>query len=205
MMSIRKGSRENMASIKEMIDTISHKDDIMKIVLHDGREFAFYADNNIPYCNLHMWGILNNVEYKKEYDWDILNSLLIAAYKIVESNLLCLKLDDENEILNIFPQYENGKVIYSVWIQGREYLSCATMTELDFEDIKEVMKEDDEEELIGFRYRDWEVSGVSFVDKLHFNYKVYFESNDGQVMRSYFKTLDKMSILEKLKELNQEV
>ena len=188
-----------------MIDTISHKDDIMKIVLHDGREFAFYADNNIPYCNLHMWGILNNVEYKKEYDWDILNSLLIAAYKIVESNLLCLKLDDENEILNIFPQYENGKVIYSVWIQGREYLSCATMTELDFEDIKEVMKEDDEEELIGFRYRDWEVSGVSFVDKLHFNYKVYFESNDGQVMRSYFKTLDKMSILEKLKELNQEV
>lgn len=194
-----------MASIKEMIDTISHKDDIMKIVLHDGREFAFYADNNIPYCNLHMWGILHNVEYKKEYDWDILNSLLIAAYKIVKSNLLCLKLDDENEILNIFPQYENGKVIYSVWIQGREYLSCATMTELDFEDIKEAMKEDDEEELIGFRYRDWEVSGVSFVDKLHFNYKVYFESNDGQVMRSYFKTLDKMSILEKLKELNQEV
>lgn len=194
-----------MASIKEMIDTISHKDDIMKIVLHDGREFAFYADNNIPYCNLHMWGILHNVEYKKEYDWDILNSLLIAAYKIVESNLLCLKLDDENEILNIFPQYENGKVIYSVWIQGREYLSCATMTELDFEDIKEAMKEDDEEELIGFRYRDWEVSGVSFVDKLHFNYKVYFESNDGQVMRSYFKTLDKMSILEKLKELNREV
>lgn len=194
-----------MASIKEMIDTISHKDDIMKIVLHDGREFAFYADNNIPYCNLHMWGILHNVEYKKEYDWDIINSLLIASYKVIESNLIGLMLDDENDILNIFPQYENGKVIYSVWIQGREYLSCATMTELDFEDIKEAMKEDDEEELIGFRYRDWEVSGVSFVEKLHFNYKVYFESNDGRVIRSYFKTLDKMSILEKLKELNQEV
>nr|DAR48290.1 MAG TPA: hypothetical protein [Caudoviricetes sp.] len=150
-------------------------------------------------------GILHNVEYKKEYDWDIINSLLIASYKVIKSNLIGLMLDDENEILNIFPQYENGKVIYSVWIQGREYLSCATMTELDFEDIKEAMKEDDEEELIGFRYRDWEVSGVSFVDKLHFNYKVYFESNDGRVIRSYFKTLDKMSILEKLKELNQEV
>lgn len=194
-----------MASIKEMIDTISHKGNNMKIVLHDGREFKFYADNNIPYCNLHMFGILHNVEYKKEYDWDILSSLLIASYKVIESNLIGLMLDDENEILNIFPQYENGKVIYSVWIQGREYLSCATMTDLDFEDIKEAMKEDDEEELIGFRYRNWEVSGVSFVDKLHFNYKVYFESNDGQVIRSYFKTLDKMSILEKLKELNQEV
>lgn len=194
-----------MASIKEMIDTISHKGNVMKIALHDGREFEFYADNNIQYCNLHMFGLLHNVEYKKEYDWDIINSLLIASYKVIESNLIGLMLDDENEILNIFPQYENGKVIYSVWIQGREYLSCATMTELDFEDIKEAMKEDDEEELIGFRYRDWEVSGVSFVDKLHFNYKVYFESNDGQVIRSYFNTLDKMSILEKLKELNQEV
>lgn len=194
-----------MASIKEMMDTISHKDNIMTIVLNNGEKFVIDADNNIPYCNLHMWGILHNVEYKKEYDWDILNSLLIASYKAIKSNLIGLMLDDENEILNIFPQYENGKVIYSVWIQGREYLSCATMTELDFEDIKEAIKEDDEEELIGFRYRDWEVSGVSFVDKLHFNYKVYFESNDGQVIRSYFKTLDKMSILEKLKELNQEV
>lgn len=194
-----------MASIKEMIDTISHKGNVMKIALHDGREFEFYADNNIPYCNLHMFGLLHNVEYKKEYDWDIINSLLIASYKVIESNLIGLTLDDENEILNIFPQYKNGKVIYSVWIQGREYLSYATMNELDFEDIKEAVKEDDEEELIGFRYRDWEVSGVSFVDKLHFKYKVYFESNDGRVMRSYFQTLDKMSILEKLKELNQEV
>ena len=194
-----------MASIKEMIDTISHKGNVMKIALHDGREFEFYTDINSPYRNLHMLGLLHNVEYKKEYDWDIINSLLIASYKVIESNLIGLMLDDENEILNIFPQYENGKVIYSVWIQGREYLSCATMTELDFEDIKEAIKEDDEEELIGFRYRDWEVSGVSFVDKLHFNYKVYFESNDGRVIRSYFKTLDKMSILEKLKELNQEV
>lgn len=194
-----------MASIKEMIDTISHKGNVMKIALHDGREFEFYADNNIQYCNLHMFGLLHNVEYKKEYDWDIINSLLIASYKVIESNLIGLMLDDENEILNIFPQYKNGKVIYSVWIQGREYLSYATMNELDFEDIKEAVKEDDEEELIGFRYRDWEVSGVSFVDKLHFKYKVYFESNDGRVMRSYFQTLDKMSILEKLKELNQEV
>ena len=54
-----------MASIKEMIDTISHKGNNMKIVLHDGREFEFYADSNIPYCNLHMFGILHNVEYKK--------------------------------------------------------------------------------------------------------------------------------------------
>lgn len=194
-----------MASIKEMIDTISHKDDIMKIVLHDGREFAFYADNNIPYCNLHMFGILHNVEYKKEYDWDIINSLLIASYKVIESNLLGLSLDDENEILNIFPEYENGKVVYSVWVQGRQYLSYATMTGLDFETIVKAIKEDDEEELIGFRYRNWEVSGVSFTNKLEFNYIVYFESSDGQDMRVYMKTLDKMSILEKLKELNQEV
>lgn len=194
-----------MASIKEMIDTISHKGNNMKIVLHDGREFEFYADNNIPYCNLHMFGILHNVEYKKEYDWDILNSLLIASYKVIESNLIGLMLDDENEILNIFPQYENGKVMYSVWVQGREYLSHAAMTELDLETIVKAVKEDDEEGLIGFRYRNWEVSEVSFIDKLNFNFMVYFESSDGQVIRSYFKTLDKMSILEKLKELNQEV
>lgn len=194
-----------MASIKEMVDTISHKGNGMKIVLHDGREFEFYADNNIPYCNLHMFGILHNVEYKKEYDWDILSSLLIASYKVIESNLIGLMLDDENEILNIFPQYENGKVMYSVWVQGRQYLSYATMTELDLETIVKAVKEDDEEGLIGFRYRNWEVSEVSFIDKLDFNFMVYFESSDGQVIRSYFKTLDKMSILEKLKELNQEV
>ena len=194
-----------MASIKEMIDTISHKGNNMKIVLHDGREFEFYADNNIPYCNLHMFGILHNVEYKKEYDWDTISSLLIASYKVIESNLIGLMLDDENEILNIFPQYENGKVVYSVWVQGRQYLSYATMTGLDLETIAKAIKEDDEEELIGFRYRNWEVSGVSFIDKLDFNFMVYFESSDGQVIRSYFKTLDKMSILEKLKELNQEV
>lgn len=194
-----------MTSIKEMIDTISHKGNAMKIVLHDGREFAFYADNNIPYCNLHMFGILHNVEYKKDYGWDILNSLLIASYKIIESNLLGLMLDDEHEIVNIVPQYENGQAVYSIWIQGRERLSHAVMTGLNIEDIKEAIKEDDEEELIGFRYRNWEIIGVSFVDKLGFNYKVYFESNDGQVMRMYFETLDKMSILEKLKELNQEV
>ncbi len=194
-----------MASIKEMIDTISHKGNVMKIVLYDGREFEFYADNNIPYCNLHMFGILHNVEYKKEYDWDILSSLLIASYKIVESNLICLMLDDEHEIINIVPQYEKGQAVYSIWIQGRERLSNLVLTELDIEDIQEAIKEDDEEELIGFRYRNWEVTGVSFVDKLGFKFKVYCESNDGRVMRWYFETLDKMSILEKLKELNQEV
>lgn len=195
-----------MASIKEMISTISHKDDIMKIVLYDGREFAFYADNNIPYCNLHVLGILHNVEYKKEYGWDILNSLLIASYKVVKSNLLGLKLDDEHEIINIVPQYENGRSVYSIWVQGIERLSHVIMTELDIEDIKEAIKEDeDEESLIGFRYRNWEVSEVNFVDKSGFNFKVYCESNDGRVMRWYLKTLDKMSILEKLKELNQEV
>ena len=75
-----------MANIKEMIDTISHKGNVMKIALHDGRKFEFYADNNIPYCNLHMFGLLHNVEYKKEYDWDIINSLLIASYKVIESH-----------------------------------------------------------------------------------------------------------------------
>lgn len=193
-----------MASIKEMIDTISHKDDIMKIVLHDGREFAFYADNNIPYCNLHMFGILHNVEYKKEYDWDILNSLLIASYKVIESNLLGLSLDDETEILNIFPQYDDGKIVYSIWIQGRQFLTHAVMTRLNLEEIQKAIK-DEEEELIGLRYRNWEVISVSFVDKLGFKYKVYCESDDGRQVGAYFKTLDKMSILEKLKELNQEV
>ena len=193
-----------MASIKEMIDTISHKDDIMKIVLYDGREFAFYADNNIPYCNLHMFGILHNVEYKKEYDWDILNSLLIASYKVIESNLLGLSLDDETEILNIFPQYDDGKIVYSIWVQGRQFLTHAVITRLNLEEIQQAIK-DEEEELIGLRYRNWEVIGVSFVDKLGFKYKVYCESDDGRQAGAYFKTLDKMSILEKLKELNQEV
>lgn len=193
-----------MASIKEMIDTISHKANVMKIVLHDGREFEFYADNNIPYCNLHMFGILHNVEYKKEYDWDILNSLLIASYKVIESNLLGLMIDDENEILNIFPQYQDGEICYSIWVQGRQLLTHAVMYELDFESIKEAIK-DDEEELVGLRYRNWEVTGVSFVDKLGYKYKVYFESNDERDIGVYFETLDKMSILEKLKELNQEV
>ena len=192
-----------MASIKEMIDTISHKDNIMRIALHNGEKFAIDADNNIPYCNLHMIGLLHNVEYHDDYD--ITEALLEASYSVIESNLLGLKLDDENEILNIVPQYKDGKIVYAVWVQGREYLSYMTMSELDLEDIQKAVKEDDEEELIGFRYRNWEVSGVSFVDKLHFQYKVYFESNDGRVMRSYFQTLDKMSILEKLKELNQEV
>lgn len=193
-----------MASIKEMIDTISHKGNAMKIVLHDGREFEFYADNNIPYCNLHMFGILHNVEYKKEYDWDILNSLLIASYKVIESNLLGLSLDDETEILNIFPQYDDGKIVYSIWVQGRQFLTHAVMTRLNLEEIQQAIK-DEEEELIGLRYRNWEVIGLSFVDKLGFKYKVYCESDDGRQAGAYFKTLDKMSILEKLKELNQEV
>lgn len=193
-----------MASIKEMIDTISHKDDIMKIVFHDGREFAFYADSNISYCNLHMFGILHNVEYNKEYDWDILNSLLIASYKVIESNLLGLSLDDETEILNIFPQYDDGKIVYSIWVQGRQFLTHAVITRLNLEEIQQAIK-DEEEELIGLRYRNWEVIGVSFVDKLGFKYKVYCESDDGRQAGAYFKTLDKMSILEKLKELNQEV
>lgn len=193
-----------MASIKEMIDTISHKDNAMKIVLHDGREFEFYADNNIQYCNLHMFGILHNVEYKKEYDWDILNSLLVASYKVIESNLIGLMLDDETEILNIFPQYDDGKIVYSIWVQGRQFLTHAVMTRLNLEEIQQAIK-DEEEELIGLRYRNWEVIGVSFVDKLGFKYKVYCESDDGRQAGAYFKTLDKMSILEKLKELNQEV
>lgn len=194
-----------MASIKEMIDTISHKGNNMKIVLHDGREFEFYADNNIPYCNLHMFGILHNVEYKKEYDWDILSSLLIASYNVIESNLIGIMLDDENEILNIFPQYENEKVVYSVWIESRQYLFYTIMSELNLENIQSVIKEDYEEELIGLRCDNWEVTGVSFVNKLDFKYKVYCESSDGREAVTYLKTFDKMSILEKLKELNQEV
>lgn len=193
-----------MASIKEMIYSITHYDDnLMAVVFNDGRTFEFFADSNIKHCHLHMVGILSNVEYHQDYN--ITKELIKASYNVVESNLVGLKLDDENDILNIFPQYENGKVVYSVWVQGRQYLSYATMTGLDLETIAKAIKEDDEEELIGFRYRNWEVSGVSFIDKLDFNFMVYFESSDGQVIRSYFKTLDKMSILEKLKELNQEV
>lgn len=191
-----------MASIKEMIYSISHKDNIMRITLNNGEKFAIDADNNIPYCNLHMIGLLHNVEYHKSYD--ITEALLAASYSVIESNLLGLHLDDETEILNIFPQYDDGKIVYSIWIQGRQFLTHAVMTRLDLEEIKQAIK-DEEEELIGLRYRNWEVTGVSFVDKLGFKYKVYCESDDGREAGAYFETLDKMSILEKLKELNQEV
>ena len=191
-----------MASIKEMMDTISHKDNIMTIVLNNGEKFVIDADNNIPYCNLHMVGLLHNVEYHKDYD--VTEALIEASYSVIESNLLGLSLDNETEILNIFPQYDDGKIVYSIWIQGRQFLTHAVMTRLNLEEIQQAIK-DEEEELIGLRYRNWEVIGLSFVDKLGFKYKVYCESDDGRQAGAYFKTLDKMSILEKLKELNQEV
>lgn len=193
-----------MASIKEMIYSITHYDDnLMAIVFNDGRTFDFFADSNIKHCHLHMVGILSNVEYHQDYK--VTNELIKASYNVVESNLVGLKLDDENEILNIFPQYENGKVVYSVWIESRQYLFYTITSELSLENIQSAIKEDDEEELIGLRCDNWEVTGVSFVSKLDFKYKVYCESSDGREAVTYLKTLDKMSILEKLKELNQEV
>ena len=193
-----------MASIKEMIYSITHYDDnLMAIVFNDGRTFDFFADSNIKHCHLHMVGILSNVEYHQDYK--VTNELIKASYNVVESNLVGLKLDDENEILNIFPQYENGKVVYSVWVESRQYLFYTITSELNLENIQSAIKEDDEEELIGLRLDNWEVTGVSFVNKLDFKYKVYCESSDGREAVTYLKTLDKMSILEKLKELNQEV
>lgn len=193
-----------MASIKEMIYSITHYDDnLMAIVFNDGRTFDFFADSNIKHCHLHMVGILSNVEYNQDYK--VTNELIKASYNVVESNLVGLKLDDENEILNIFPQYENGKVVYSVWVESRQYLFYTITSELNLKNIQSAIKEDDEEELIGLRCDNWEVTGVSFVNKLDFKYKVYCESSDGREAVTYLKTFDKMSILEKLKELNQEV
>lgn len=193
-----------MASIKEMIYSITHYDDnIMAIVFNDGRTFEFFADSNIKHCHLHMVGILSNVEYHQDYN--VTKELIKSSYNIVESNLVGITLDDENEIINIFPQYENEKVVYSVWVESRQYLFYTIATELNLEYIQQAIKEDDEEELIGLRYRNWEVTGVSFVNKLDFKYKVYCESSDDREAVTYLKTLDKMSILEKLKELNQEV
>lgn len=193
-----------MASIKEMIYSITHYDDnLMAIVFNDGRTFEFSADSNIKHCHLHMAGLLGNVEYNADYN--ITKELIKASYEVIESNLVGLKLDDENEIINIFPQYENGKVVYSAWVESRQYLFYTITSELNLENIQSAIKEDDEEELIGLRCDNWEVTGVSFVSKLDFKYKVYCESSDGREAVTYLKALDKMSILEKLKELNQEV
>lgn len=193
-----------MASIKEMIYSITHYDDnLMAVVFNDGRTFEFFADSNIKHCHLHMVGILSNVEYHQDYN--ITKELIKASYNVVESNLVGVTLDDGNEIINIFPQYENDKVVYSVWIESRQYLFYTITSELSLENIQSAIKEDDEEELIGLRCDNWEVTGVSFVNKLDFKYKVYCESSDGREAVTYLKTFDKMSILEKLKELNQEV
>lgn len=193
-----------MASIKEMIYSITHYDDnLMTVVFNDGRTFEFFADSNIKHCHLHMVGILSNVEYHQDYN--ITKELIKASYNVVESNLVGVTLDDGNEIINIFPQYENDKVVYSVWIESRQYLFYTIANELNLKYIQQAIKEDDEEELIGLRLDNWEVTGVSFVNKLDFKYKVYCESSDGREAVTYLKTLDKMSILEKLKELNQEV
>lgn len=193
-----------MASIKEMIYSITHYDDnLMAIVFNDGRTFEFFADSNIKHCHLHMVGVLKNVEYHQDYN--ITKELIKASYEVVESNLVGLTLDDENEILNIVPEYENGKVVYSIWIESRQYLFYTITSELNLENIQKAIQEDDEEELIGLRCDNWEVTGVSFVSKLDFKYKVYCESSSGREAVTYLKTLDKMSILEKLKELNQEV
>ena len=193
-----------MASIKEMIYSITHYDDnLMTVVFNDGRTFEFFADSNIKHCHLHMVGILSNVEYHQDYN--ITKELIKASYNVVESNLVGVTLDDGNEIINIFPQYENDKVVYSVWIESRQYLFYAIANELNLEYIQQAIKEDDEEELIGLRWDNWEVTGVSFINKLGFKYKVYCESSNGREAVTYLMTLDKMSILEKLKELNQEV
>ena len=149
-----------MASIKEMIYSITHYDDnLMTVVFNDGRTFEFFADSNIKHCHLHMIGILSNVEYHQDYN--ITKELIKASYNIVESNLVGITLDDGNEIINIFPQYENDKVAYSVWIESRQYLFYTITNELNLEYIQQAIKEDDEEELIGLRYRNLEVTGGS--------------------------------------------
>lgn len=86
-----------MKSIKEMIDTISHKGDKMTITLHNGWEYCFFADDRIPYCDLHMYGILHNVEFYDDYE--VVYQLIKASYKVITSNLLGLTFGDKREIL----------------------------------------------------------------------------------------------------------
>lgn len=129
-----------LKSIKEMIDTISHKGDKMTITLHNGWEYCFFADERIPYCDLHMYGILHNVEFYDDYE--VVYQLIKASYKVIASNLLGVKFDDKREILTITPQYENGDIVYSVWIDGEEYMTNIVTDFLNLEFIKEALEDE---------------------------------------------------------------
>lgn len=129
-----------LKSIKEMIDTISHKRDKMTITLHNGWEYCFFADDRIPYCDLYMYGILHNVEFYDDYE--VVYQLIKASYKVIASNLLGVKFDDKREILTITPQYENGDIVYSVWIDGEEYMTNIVTDFLNLEFIKEALEDE---------------------------------------------------------------
>lgn len=129
-----------MKSIKDMIDIISHKGDKMTIVLHNGWEYCFFADERIPYCDLHMYGILHNVAYYEDYE--VVYQLIKASYKVISSNLLGIKFDDQHEILTITPQYEKGNIVYSVWVDGVYYMTNIVTDFLNLDYIKEELEDE---------------------------------------------------------------
>ena len=123
-----------------MIDTISHKGDKMTITLHNGWEYCFFADERIPYCNLHMYGILHNVEFYDDYE--VVYQLIKASYKVVSSNLLGVTFGEGREILTITPQYENGQIVYSIWVDGVEYMTNLITNFLNLDLIKESLEDE---------------------------------------------------------------
>lgn len=130
-----------LKSIKEMIYTISHKGNKMTITLHNGWECCFFADDRIPYCDLHMYGILHNVEFYDDYE--VVYQLIKASYKVITSNLLGLTFGDKREILTITPQYDNGQIVYSVWVDGLHYMTNIVTDFLNLEFIKEALEDEE--------------------------------------------------------------
>lgn len=130
-----------LKSIKEMIYTISHKGNKMTITLHNGWEYCFFADDRIPYCDLHMYGILHNVEFYDDYE--VVYQLIKASYKVITSNLLGLTFGDKREILTITPQYDNGQIVYSVWVDGLHYMTNIVTDFLNLEFIKEALEDEE--------------------------------------------------------------
>lgn len=123
-----------------MIDTISHKEDKMTITLHNGWEYCFFADERTPYCDLHMYGILHNVEFYDDYE--VVYQLIKASYKVITSNLIGVKFGDVHEILTITPQYEHGKIVYSVWVDGLHYMTNVVTDFLNLDFIKEGLEDE---------------------------------------------------------------
>lgn len=85
-----------------------------------------------------MYGILHNVEFYDDYE--VVYQLIKASYKVISSNLLGIKFDDIHEILTITPQYDNGQIVYSVWVDGEEYMTNLVTDFLNLNFIKEELE-----------------------------------------------------------------